>query len=251
MLREVDSLRAEEAAITSYAPIAVPRGPMAVAAATPADRYGQGSRLNSPAFALTVLLHVVLIAAMFMVRNHFVHRQHEKLTVLNLSPDMPPPPQAQPDQPKPQPPVVVAPRPLVQTPIQTPVAIQTTPEPAPPQPVALPTVSAAPSPAPPAPAMAVGVLEKGNIDGNILSARPPSYPLESRRKKEQGTVVLSVTIGIDGRVVGISVRQSSGFSRLDDAALDAVRKWKWKPFLDNGQPVVIKGNLPIPFVLQG
>lgn len=250
MLREAVDADVQEMGAASFRAAPAARA-VAMAAPMPAGRYGEGgSRWNSPAFILTILLHVALVAAMFMVRNHFVHKHAEKLTVLNLHPDIPPPqttpePVREIEQPK-----IVAPRPIVQTP-SPPSPVQTTAEPSPPQPVAAPSLAAIPGPpAPPAPA-STGVLEKGNIDGDILSAKPPSYPLESRRHREQGTVVLALTIGIDGKVIGIAVRQSSGFARLDDAALDAVRKWKWKPFQQNGQPVIIRGNLAIPFTLQG
>lgn len=75
--------------------------------------------------------------------------------------------------------------------------------------------------------------------------------MESRRKREQGTVVLSLTLSVDGGVSVISVAQSSGFDRLDDAALRAVRKWRWAPTVRNGQPVMVRGQVEIPFVLQG
>ncbi|HEX7853154.1 MAG TPA: energy transducer TonB [Sphingobium sp.] len=233
----------------TYATVRADRGVAAVAVAIPATRYGEGRRLNSPAVILTVLLHVALIAALFMVRNHFVHKREAKLTVLNLMPESPPP-QATPEQPQPQQPVIVAPRPIVQTPAPPVVVMQTTPEPPPPQPVALPAATAAVT-GPPAPPMAISVIDRGDLGGDLLAAKPPRYPMDSRLKKEQGTVVLAVTVGIDGGVAAISVRKSSGFARLDNAALDAVRKWRWKPIRENGQPVIVKGEVPIPFVLQG
>jgi protein TonB len=64
-------------------------------------------------------------------------------------------------------------------------------------------------------------------------------------------VTLSVTVGPDGRVADIAVAKSSGFDRLDKAALEAVRHWRWSPTMRNGEAVAIKGYLPFPFVLQG
>lgn len=84
----------------------------------------------------------------------------------------------------------------------------------------------------------------------MISGDPPRYPMESRRRKEQGIVELSVVVGIDGRVETISVSRSSGHSRLDDVALRAVRKWRWEPTLRNGVATKVRGIVEIPFVLQ-
>ena len=48
----------------------------------------------------------------------------------------------------------------------------------------------------------------------------------------------------------LSIAQSSGFARLDNAARDAVRGWRWKPVMRDGQPVRVKGVVEIPFVLR-
>jgi protein TonB len=48
----------------------------------------------------------------------------------------------------------------------------------------------------------------------------------------------------------IAVGQSSGFDRLDKAALDAVRRWRWSPTLQGGEAVQVRGMVEIPFVLQ-
>jgi protein TonB len=49
----------------------------------------------------------------------------------------------------------------------------------------------------------------------------------------------------------VSVSRSSGFARLDKAALDAVRRWRWSPLVRGGVPVMVRGIVDIPFVLQG
>src|SRR3546814_12104805 len=85
----------------------------------------------------------------------------------------------------------------------------------------------------------------------MLSAEPPRYPRESRRHHEEGIVVLALTLDLDGSVAAISVAQSSGFQRLDEAALRAVRKWRWAPTIRSGQAVKVRGLVEIPFVLRG
>ncbi|GLV24457.1 hypothetical protein TomTYG45_08980 [Sphingobium sp. TomTYG45] len=84
----------------------------------------------------------------------------------------------------------------------------------------------------------------------MVAGKPPRYPIESRRKREQGTVILSLTLGVDGAVESLTIAQSSGFSRLDVAAREAVRSWRWKPMIRDGQPVRVKGVVEIPFVLR-
>lgn len=80
----------------------------------------------------------------------------------------------------------------------------------------------------------------------MIAADPPRYPVESRRKREQGTVVLMVILGADGSVADISVSKSSGFERLDKAALSAVRRWKWSPTRRDGAAVMVRGLVEIP-----
>jgi len=79
---------------------------------------------------------------------------------------------------------------------------------------------------------------------------PPSYPVECRRRKEQGTVFLAVVLATDGTVANVSIARSSGSERLDKAALQAVRKWRWSPTIRNGAPVMVQGTVDIPFILK-
>lgn len=208
-------------------------------------RYGAGRGVNLPAVALVVAIHAVIIFALVQVRSHFVRKQETAMAVVNLSPPAPPPPAA--DTPPPPPPQVVAPKPIVQTPVPAPV-IATTPIPMPvtPQPVAVT------APAPPVPvAAAPSVVRASDLGTRMVAGKPPRYPIESRRKHEQGTVVLALTLGVDGRVESINVSRSSGFARLDDAARDAVKGWRWEPTMVNGTPARVMGVVEIPFVLKG
>lgn len=84
----------------------------------------------------------------------------------------------------------------------------------------------------------------------MIAATPPRYPQESRRKREQGTVLLLVLLAADGRVADVSISQSSGFDRLDKAALAAVRHWRWSPTRRGGAAVMVRGLVEIPFILQ-
>lgn len=85
----------------------------------------------------------------------------------------------------------------------------------------------------------------------MIHAPPPKYPRESRRRREQGVVLLAVLLSAEGRVAEIRIARSSGHSRLDTAARDAVRGWRWSPTLRDGVAVQVSGTVEIPFVLTG
>jgi TonB family protein len=85
--------------------------------------------------------------------------------------------------------------------------------------------------------------------GNLLTKAVPVYPPAAKKAKIQGTVVLSVVIGEDGNVKNIQV--VSGPNELQQASIDAVRQWTYKPYLLNGDPIEVKSTVNIIFSLQG
>jgi periplasmic protein TonB len=93
--------------------------------------------------------------------------------------------------------------------------------------------------------------------GTTLSARPdygvnpkPPYPMLARRRGDQGVVLLRVHVRVDGSVVTAEIKQSSGFSLLDDAALQTVREsWRFIPARLGDAPVESWVEVPIRFVL--
>ncbi|ATE64074.1 energy transducer TonB [Rhizorhabdus dicambivorans] len=204
--------------------------------------YGAGRRPNWILILAIAALHLVTFYA--LVKFDVIHiAEKKKVLVVDLIAEPPAPPT---EKPKPEPvvvqkvvPVVVTPAPIVQPLAPPPPPIAVTSTPPPPKPMAV----TAPPPA--------GPVTVGNLDERLLEGRPPRYPMESRRKKEQGTVVLRLLIGTDGRVAQISIAQSSGFERLDQAALQAVRGWRWQPVVRDGQPVEVRGLYSMPFALQG
>ncbi|APL94642.1 energy transducer TonB [Sphingobium indicum] len=228
------------------APPSIPNAPFRPEAA-PA-RYGARRGLNYPAVLVIVLLHAVLIAALVQARHHVQRVREARLSVVNLMPPPPPPPSAEAPPPPPQA-EVVAPPPLVKVPQPPAPTVATTPDIAPPAPPAPPVTVSAP-PAPPAASMGSSVVQGGDLGAQMIAGKPPRYPVESRRKREQGTVVLALTLGLDGAVESLSIARSSGFPRLDNAARDAVRGWRWRPVMRDGQAVRVKGVVEIPFVLR-
>jgi TonB family protein len=92
-----------------------------------------------------------------------------------------------------------------------------------------------------------------NIDAkvaaqNLLSKVAPVYPDDAKRAKVTGSVVLAATIGKSGDVEALRV--VSGPAMLQQSALDAVRQWKYKPYLLNGDPVVVETKITVVYTLK-
>lgn len=79
----------------------------------------------------------------------------------------------------------------------------------------------------------------------------PTYPSQSRRLGETGVVILRVELNETGRVTSATVKNSSGYSRLDEAALAAVRTWRCAPATRNGHLASSVALQPFNFILQG
>lgn len=77
----------------------------------------------------------------------------------------------------------------------------------------------------------------------------PTYPPASRRAGEEGTVRLKVHVDENGRPKDVQVAQTSGFSRLDDAAKQAVRRWRFQAATDGGRPIAVWTQVAITFKL--
>lgn len=78
----------------------------------------------------------------------------------------------------------------------------------------------------------------------------PSYPRSARRRHMEGTVVLFVAVGADGRPTQVKVRTSSGFDLLDRAALEAVTRWRFEPARRNGIATAGQVLVPVRFRLE-
>jgi len=76
----------------------------------------------------------------------------------------------------------------------------------------------------------------------------PEYSEEARKAKYQGTVVLWVIVGPDGRTRDIRIQRSLGMG-LDEKAIGAVRTWKFEPARKNGTPVAVQVSIEITFRL--
>jgi protein TonB len=76
----------------------------------------------------------------------------------------------------------------------------------------------------------------------------PVYPAAAKSAKVAGVVIIEATIGADGKVIAAKVLRS--VPMLDQAALDAVRQWEYKPSLLNGAPVPVVMTVTVNFKLQ-
>ena len=195
-------------------------------------------------FGLTLVI-VLHGAALFVLWSYRILPTPDAAATLMVNLINPPAPeQPQPEPPKPQPkprpieppkpqqlvaqaPVVLADEPVAQPPLPAQVAIEAPP--LPPQPVML----------------------SGELSVSCPERSPPSYPALSMRMNEQGRVVLLVELNTEGRVAKVQVRTASGYRRLDEAAVNAVKGWRCKPTLRDGVAVLATALQPFVFVLEG
>ncbi len=84
-------------------------------------------------------------------------------------------------------------------------------------------------------------------EANLIHDVAPQYPPEAGRARIEGTVVLMAVIGRDGAVK--DVRIESGLPILAQAAIDAVKQWRYKPYLIEGEPVEVDSRITINFTL--
>ena len=174
------------------------------------------SRQRSPrkhltGIGLVVLLHGLLLWAISSGLARQVVRMTENTVEAVLMSEAPPPTPVAPKTPPPKTPAPPPPAPTRTAPALT----QTTP----------------PAAAPTAPAIRTGaVIQPG------AHCAKPDYPSASRRMEEEGTVTLKFLIGVDGKVIQADIEKSSGFTRLDEAARNALSKCQFRPGTVDGKP---------------
>eukprot|EP01012_Entosiphon_sulcatum_P042341 TRINITY_DN56333_c0_g1_i1.p1 TRINITY_DN56333_c0_g1~~TRINITY_DN56333_c0_g1_i1.p1 ORF type:complete len:209 (+),score=49.91 TRINITY_DN56333_c0_g1_i1:164-790(+) len=80
----------------------------------------------------------------------------------------------------------------------------------------------------------------------------PEYPPTSKRLGEAGTVIMLLTVNEEGRVTDAKIDTSSGFERLDDAAMkEALKAWRLLPGTVNGKPVAMQYKFKVVFKIEG
>lgn len=93
-------------------------------------------------------------------------------------------------------------------------------------------------------------LTAARFDADYLHNPAPAYPSQSRRLKEEGTVLLLVRVSAEGTPLSVEIRNSSGFERLDEAGLQAVRQWRFVPAKRGSENVAASVLVPIQFKRQ-
>jgi protein TonB len=125
----------------------------------------------------------------------------------------------------------------------TPLPRQTTPEQQRPRLVEAPRPPmAAPAPAAPRPGTPVATSQPQPI-----ASPAPRYPAVALRRGDRGTVLVRAQIGVDGVPSEVTVGRSSGSRELDRAAVEAVRKWRFRPAMSGELPVSASVQIPINF----
>ncbi|HEY1613735.1 MAG TPA: TonB family protein [Rhizomicrobium sp.] len=201
-----------------------------------------GHRIIS--FGLVAALHLVFIYALAtgLAQNLIMKLPQEfKAEVIppkqeQVKPPPPPPPELQ----KPPPPFVPPPEISIQSEaspntitVQSKVSTPTPP----------PVVAAPPKPA--------GITAPVQIAGGGAVCNSNYYPPIAIRLNQAGTTLVTVHIGTDGTVQSVDIAGSSGHDALDQASIKCITsRWRYKPAMQNGQPVPVSKEYAIKWVLQ-
>lgn len=169
--------------------------------------------------------------------------------VAKVTPQLRPEPTPAPAPATPAPPLPVAADPTPTPPAAAVTSVQT---PSTTVPIASPPVApAAPaSPAVAPPPRAPVAVELPSSDAQYLQNPKPRYPPMSNKLRESGTVLIELLVTDKGVAQDARVKTSSGFFRLDDAALEAVKRWRFVPGKRGGVPETMSFTVPITFGLQ-
>ncbi len=211
---------------------------------------------------LKITLAVLLFHAglLYLIQSGLARKLTEAVIapeiIARIIPLEPPqqPPAPEPPKPKVETPPkqvkMVAPRPTPQQPQPTPQPVASLP----PSPTAIeapPAPPAPPAPAPePAPAAVSSAPRAVGIGEMQCSSPQVNYPSQSRRMGETGKTVVRLNFDDTGKVVKATVANSSGSSRLDQAAVEAAQRIRCKPYVENGRAVAATANQPISFELN-
>ena len=92
-------------------------------------------------------------------------------------------------------------------------------------------------------------VSAGVTSGLLIRKVPPSYPPLARQARIQGTVILQAQISKTGDIQNLQL--ISGHPMLAPAAIEAVKQWKYRPYLLNGEPVEVETQVQVNFTLAG
>ena len=219
-----------------------------------------------PSQRATVVLSVVVLhgAGLWGLQSGLLARAVEMVVSANVITnlvELPKPPVEVPPPPKTvskpvaaTSPPAAAPTPQQPSPPPLPLAVADAPAaPNAPTGTVTPHAALAPVATPAAPVAAPAPQPKVDLpssDAEYLHNPRPEYPRLSRQRAEQGKVVINVFIGTDGTAQKAEIKNSSGFERLDQAALATAKAWRYVPGKRGGVPEAMWFSVPINFVLE-
>lgn len=93
-------------------------------------------------------------------------------------------------------------------------------------------------------------VSQGVTQGMVIRRVQPQYPQMAKIARVQGAVVLAAVIGKDGAIQNLHVI-SSASPLLNQSAIDAVKQWRYKPYILNGEPVEVDTTVTVNFSLSG
>ena len=201
-------------------------------------------RLSPLGLGMVISAHLLILVGLVRLNVIALPTPLAVLTVSLLppSPEIRPSPEIVPPKPKP-----VERRPIPQAAPTQLAAPAESPAPTPATVAPAPTLVA---PTPPAPAAPAPTTTQPRFDADYLDNPKPVYPPISRRLSEQGRAVLRVHVTDTGLAGEVHLHVSSGSSRLDQSALDTVRRWKFVPARLGPEPVAAWVLVPIAFTLK-
>lgn len=241
--------------------------------ARPVTQYHQSTPVKKRVLLMVLALHIIVLTYLLIPAAPALPQVEEVPITVSLIHEIPSAPIIEPTQsPTPKPPEIkktipVKPEKVIPLPIkETPSPIkasemlsQTTEKPTVPVTETSPPVSSKPSAEnakaeeaniSEAPAPKEEVVEPPKFGVAYLNNPKPEYSRSSRRAGEQGKVLLRVLVNELGLPESVEIAKGSGFERLDESALDAVKKWRFVPAKRNNAPMSAYVTVPIQFSLD-
>lgn len=210
-----------------------------------------------PVVVLVALAHAGVWYGLSQLQQDIIPpRPLTVIEVALLAPPPPPQPKVTPKQPEPpkpepkpkvQPRAKPEPRQLLQAQPVPERVVEQAPVPAP---VAVAPTPPAPAAEAPPRAAAEPVAEAPRFNAAYLNNPPPAYPLAARRRGIEGRVLVRAEVLADGACNRVELKKTSGFELLDQAALEAVKKWRFVPARRGGQAITAWVEVPITFRLE-
>ena len=231
---------------------------------------------------LSIALHVIALAALgvtalwnigFPTDSPRLVRAYSLVTIPDPPPPPPPPPRAQPAAPK----RAEVPPPTLPDKIVAPTII---PDTIPQLPDPIPVAAVAPAAvAPPVDAGVPGGATDGKINGEIgqklhgvasqffpqdgrvhiernqslplkvVEQEYPAYPDKAKKDQLEDSVIVRYIIGKKGQVIDVQILDHAKYAMFDEATVDAIKKWRFRPMIQDGKPVEVVHELAVNFQL--